>query len=189
MRVMFDLDGVLADWILAFTALANQIQPGCIPVWQGDECPHWLGREHFTPPEMYDEAWRVLLDTPCWWETVPPLVSKDVFQRVNRLCMSQEVYFITDRHHNRGGALKQTANWLTAQGISWPFVVLTGEKWEACRVLKIDFSLEDRWENALDITTNSPRTRSFLLDRLYNRERVGPRVKTVRDFVDFVEAR
>ena len=91
----------------------------------------------------------------------------------------------------------QTQRWLTNHGLETPSVVVSSKKGEIARAIRATHSLEDKIENAWAIhwISDSPQTKSFLLDRPYNRVQESPeigargiiRVGSVEEFLDEVE--
>ena len=189
-RIMFDVDGVLADFDLAFTTLAHKMfgTPISCTVAQRE----WNFRNILTNKEQ-SAVWDVLKDTPQWWASLDPLVSEHTFARINELCVHNEVYFITNRIHNISPPGVQTQAWLLTHGITHsPRVVVAKDKGEACKIMNIDYSLEDNWGNVCAIHWMS-KTKSFLINRRYNEKARGIipegiiRVNTVIEFLERTE--
>jgi len=190
-RYMFDVDGVLADFDLAFTTLAHKMFG--TPIISTVDQKEWSFRTILSTKEQ-SAVWDVLKNTPQWWASLEPLVSPNTFMKINYLCRHNEVYFITNRMHNLSSPGVQTQEWLIAYGITRnPRVIVTKDKGEACKVMNIDYSLEDNWGNACAIHWMSEGTKSFLINRRYNEKARGIipegiiRVDTVVDFLDRTE--
>ena len=189
-RYMFDVDGVLADFDLAFTTLAHKMFG--TPIISTVDQKEWSFQTILSTKEQ-SAVWDVLKNTLQWWASLSPLVSANMFMRINNLCARNEVYFITNRMHDISAPGVQTQSWLQEYGIyRSPRVLVTKDKGEACKVLNIDYSLEDNWGNACAIHWMS-KTKSFLINRRYNEKARGiipegiTRVQTVVDFLDLTE--
>ncbi len=186
-RYMFDVDGVLADFDLAFTTLAHKAYGTSITstVSQKD----WSFRNILNAKEQ-SVIWDILKDTPQWWASLNPLVPANTFIRINDLCARNEVYFITNRMHNLSAPGIQTQSWLQEHGIyRSPRVLVTKDKGEACKILNIDYSLEDNWGNACAIHWMS-KTKSFLINRHYNwesRKIIPEGITRVGSVIEFLE--
>ncbi|KKL13149.1 hypothetical protein LCGC14_2528650 [marine sediment metagenome] len=187
---MFDVDGVLADFDLAFTMLAHNMFG--TPISSTVEQKEWSFRTILSSMEQ-SAVWDVLKKTSQWWISLDPLVSTNTFMRINHLCTHNEVYFITNRMHDITAPGIQTQAWLIMNGITFqPRVVVTKDKGEACKILNIDYSLEDNWGNACAIHWMSD-TKSYLIERRYNSAARGiipggiTRVRSVDDFLGLTE--
>ncbi len=190
-RYMFDVDGVLTNFDLAFTTLAHKTYG--TPISSTITQKTWNFRNILSAKDQ-SVIWDILKDTPQWWTSLESLISVQSFLRINDLCKDNEVYFITNRTHNLSSPGVQTQEWLIAYGITRnPRAIVTKDKGEACKVMNIDYSLEDNWGNACAIHWMSEGTKSFLINRRYNEKARGIipegiiQVDTVVDFLDRTE--
>lgn len=191
MNIIFDLDGVLADFDLGFTVVANKLFG--TPINNTFEQKEFSFRDLLSAKQQA-EVWRVLMDAPDWWRGLTALVSGSVFLAIDHLTHSNEVYFVTNRMHHKVPAGEQTVAWLQDHGLSSPRVIVSAAKGEVARAVKADFALEDNWGNACAIhwMAGQPQCRVFLIERRYNEiaRRVIPegitRVKRVEEFIDAV---
>lgn len=185
--IVFDVDGVLANFTRAFTSIGHYFFGTSIV--ESDEQKSWNFREHLTDIQQ-TKMWEYLRNYPNWWNTLMPLVPHEVFQRVNALTLKNEVYFLTNRFSNCRPAGEQTLSWLIRQGIDKPRVIVSSRKGEICKAVGADFSLEDNWGNATSIHWMAEGCQSFLIERRYNEEarKVIPKgitvVKTVEEFLN-----
>lgn len=189
--ILFDMDGVLANFITAFTTLGNKLFG--TPIVDNQEHPSWDFRDSLTS-EQQSEIWGVLRNTANWWASLSSLVSAEVFERIEDLTYWYEVYFVTHRMHDvYFPAGEQTIRWLHDYGILHPRVIVSPNKGEIAKAVGADYSIEDNWENACAIHWMVKRCKSFLIERRYNeeaREIIPPgiiRVKTVEEYLDYVE--
>lgn len=185
--VMFDVDGVLAGFVEGFTAIRERL--GGAPALTTMEQPEW---DTLWEPK---EAWDEINQDPCFWSRLPALPGFDeqAVERINNLTWrAGPVYFVTTRPGVR--PKQQTEDWLLKKGVWRPTVLLTKWKGEAAKVLGATYSIEDKAENASAVAWMSPRTRSYLLHRLYNEydPKVGSskvvRIHSLGEFLDAVEA-
>ena len=188
--IVFDVDGVLADFSKTFTALGAQIfkTPQVSDLTQVT----WEYTDLMSA-EQRTWVWKVLRETPEWWTTFSPLVSPEDFLRIEFLTVHNEVYFVTNRFSNRRPPGEQTLTWLKCQGISDPRVIVSSRKGEIARAVKADYVLEDNWSNACAIHWMAEGCRTFLIKRGYNEEarKVIPEgitvVESVGEFLDQIE--
>lgn len=189
-RIIFDVDGVLADFILGFTRLGNSIYG--TPIVATTHHKKW-GEFPGLGPEQEDALWGIVKKFEAnFWFSLEPLVSSEVFRGIQdlRVC-GDDVYFVTSRPGEY--AKQQTEHWLQLHGISHPTVIISSKKGEAAAMLGADYCLDDKAENAWCVAWLSPRTKSFLLSRKYNQydplafgsSRVQC-VDTVDEFLDIV---
>jgi hypothetical protein len=193
--IMFDIDGVLADFVLGFTSRAAEIfnvQPRTTTDVQS-----WHLEEVMTR-EQLNFVLKLIERSPSFWYDLPvaPQVSPEDFGRINILGIHHRVYFVTSRIES-GNTIQQTRLWLSKCGIVYPNVVMSKKKGEFARAVGADYSIEDKWDNAHCIHwfSDSPQIKSYLIDRPYNHvsnivgaQRVR-RISTVKEYLDDIEAR
>jgi len=185
-NIQFDMDGVLADFSNGFTRFARQLGMD-VPLTSDLTNPTY-GTSHVVGGQDRDaRIWEALLQDPYFWEYLPAAVPYDVTRRIDLMQTRHDVYFTT---HRMGVAAKrQTANWLRAHGVHDPTVVLVRDKGPAAFGLKSTYSIEDKWENAVDIALLS-HALSFLVNRPYNQRQTDhgvKRVDTVAQFLDYID--
>lgn len=194
--IMFDVDGCLADFVLGFTMLAHDLF-GTAIVGTEDQ-PSWNFRTWgLLTRDQENETWKLLRGDSTWWARLKPMISDETFRRINLLKQAHEVVFCTNRSSSASPPGWQTALWLEQHGILRPSVIVSNKKGEIARAIGATHALDDKIENAWAIhwISDSPQTKSFLVDRTYNRiqalPEVGPsgviRVNTVEEFLDKVE--
>lgn len=188
--IVFDVDGVLADFSFAFTLLSSNLF--------GTQCfsdltqVTWDYTDVMTP-EQREEVWRVLKETEEWWTTLPSLVPENIFDWINTLTINNEVYFLTNRFSDVRPPGEQTLTWLNTMGIADPRVIVSSRKGEIISAVKADFAIEDNWSNACAIYWMADGCRTFLIKRGYNEaaRKIIPKgitvVDEVSDFLDQIE--
>lgn len=186
--VQFDVDGVLADFSLGFTHLANQ-KFGVPLISQRDKAT-WDGFGLCLEDES--AIWDMIRESSCFWKDLDPLVDAKAMARIHRLHLESDVYFVTKRSLGRMVKL-QTEYWLERQGIQSPTVLIAANKAAVAHALRVDFSLEDKIANAVQIAGGRGETRSFIIDRPYNKFNplfIGvdiTRVYHLEEFLDHIE--
>jgi len=185
--VIFDVDGVLADFLSSYTALAKRLYG--VPHLTTTTYRRW-DEDGLTEPQR-DYVWEQIIKSPSWWVNLAPLVGPDTFRRICLVNTLQPVYFVTSRP---GFAVHtQTTAWLRNHGIFEPHVIVSSKKAEIASAVDAGWAIDDKAGNALAIAYMSPGTDIYLLDRLYNRfdhsvaGRRVTRVATVEEFLDRVE--
>ena len=105
-----------------------------------------------------DAVWAAIEGIPNFWTTLRPLDERAV-RRIHELMLRHrwEVFFITQRPFTEGETVqRQTQRWLVAQGFDLPsVVVLHGSRGAAAAALRLDYHVDDRPQNCIDVATDS----------------------------------
>lgn len=187
--VMFDIDGVLADFVRGFTEQARKMFPA-VPVTHTVDQPRWDGFPGMTK-EQVDLVWKSVSNDPTFWYNLKPLASKYTFESLNFLTGETNVYFTTARHGL--DVTQQTKDWLHEQGIYAPNVILVSRKGEIAMALQANYLIDDKAGNAVYAEYHNKDRgdfRSYLLDRPYNQfdaEAIGSKVKRVKQVEEFLQ--
>lgn len=179
--VMFDVDGVLADFTKGFTEVAYRMYG--TPVRFMTDMAYY--NDFGLDDEQVAEVWRYISAWRDWWSNLLPLVSPEVFYQIQNLARLNQVYFVTNRYHGTPSTQNQTVRFLQWHGIESPSVIVSKHKAEVARALRVQFSIEDKAENASEIADVD--VRSYLIDRRYNQIDVDPRVIRVATVSEFLE--
>lgn len=186
--ILFDMDGVLADFTHEFTKLAH-VRFGT-PVVATEQQPSYHFTELGWTREQVDEMWQYVKGSTYFWLSLSPMVTPDIFKRIDRLNRYYgDVYFVTQRIGH--DAREQTVTWLEQHGVFHPTVILARPhtKGKLAANLGAAYSIEDRLENAADIGRHG--VASYLLDRPYNRGAAAGnvvRITSVAQYLDILEA-
>lgn len=212
MRIGFDIDGVLANFIPSYQKLAIEVA-GKDLFDRGDyknpPCWNWPEYRGYSKETM-KEVWNRIKNDERFWMDLDPLPGVSTL----RMCILDlqryhEIYFVTSRV---GSDVKwQTEQWLRLHlAIDLPTVLISSAKGLCAKALKLDCYLDDNADNVNDVVLKTlpeeisvtlpnilqPATRTYLLDASYNREpgvpeapvRVDTRVTRVATLGKFLDA-
>jgi FMN phosphatase YigB (HAD superfamily) len=180
--VGIDLDGVLADFTNAFRQLSLKLlgkpDPSLIQTDWDFEC---LG---LTSKEV-DFVWRHIKETKNWWIKLGKLPGTDELQRA---CIRP--IFITSRVETAGFPVaKQSEMWLMQNyGLVCPVVLVSDNKGPLAEALKLDWFIDDKVENCLDVADASVLTQVCIRTQPYNIKFESTKVRRVNTFNEFAEA-
>lgn len=165
MRIAFDLDGVLVDFVLGFTTLANEMCGS--PVYSTSQQTTWEKFEGLSDRQI-DSVWNRIGESDSFWFDLKPLATQDERLSIGELQYRHDVYFVTSRRAYPG-VKRQTEEWLKFYARwDWPTVVMTNDKAGFCNLVRADAIIEDRPKNALSVLYQCKRTKVFLMHQPYN---------------------
>lgn len=176
--VVFDIDGVLADFYAGYWRVCREI---------GKPEPRIGNWDDFWDRDV----WAVIKKSSDFWLMLPPCVSRNTFKRISLLRDERDVYFATSRPGLH--TLWQSTDWLESQLIRRPSVIVTSRKGEFCKVVDAGYLIDDKAGNVVYTAYESPTTTACLLDTVYNQfdqNVLGSkvrRVESVDEFLDLVE--
>lgn len=164
-----DVDGVLADFNESFIDRVIAVtgrdlfppRPFDIPTWAYPEYYGYTAQENekvWTSIEQDDSFWYDLNAYPDG-----EVVSKYLADRLLR--HDDDLYFITSRPGLR--AKSQTEQWLIDELNVFGTVLISSAKGLCAKALKLDVYIDDRWENAVDVASNT-NTKAVLMNRPWN---------------------
>lgn len=189
MKIMFDVDGVLADFMLSFTTRASERYG--TPVFSTLSQPSWRFDYMLTPRQVEMVLSGIHAEAD-FWEGLAPLFTIEELHKLCNLQDKVDLIFVTNRvSTSRTSAQLQTQKWLKLYGIDYPVTLCSKHKAEIARIIRPDFAIEDKWENAQCIAWFSEETKVYLLNRPYNfaPERLGSqRVKRINRLEEFLAA-
>lgn len=184
--VGFDIDEVLAEFDTVFCERLGVTVP------KGWEPKHWdYAQREFGLSDTFVEAVWSGLDDSFWLNLMPQEGVKYA-----KLCNPYELGMPVDRVFitaRKGvNALEQTSKWLEKHQIFNSSIIISPHKGAICKLLNVDFYIDDNLENAVDFYHNTGR-RAYLLDRLYNRttdpisESRVMRIKSVEEYYNSIK--
>lgn len=158
MVIVLDIDGVLANFTKAYGELLTKVGGDKLPAgWQDDpDFPavwYWERAAGYSK-EVEERVWSKYITQKGshFWKNLEPLpTARESLMHLNSLIKQghTECYFLT--HRMGHGAKLQTEEWLYANGIDYPTVLMTGEKVPWLRLLKANFFIDDRPETIQDV--------------------------------------
>ena len=169
--VVFDVDGVLANFEYGYNAMLSRLgRPGIFATQWSD-----LGDPN---------VWSAIENDPFFWLRLPSLVGADTWTRIACLCADEDVYFATARHVC--DPKHSTEQWLRRYLGHKGTVVITQQKARFVKAVRATHIIDDKYENIWQARQHCQG--AVLLSRPYNEFGTGvQRVITVEQFLDAIE--
>lgn len=181
-RVGYDIDGVFADFTKAFTEVAPSISPVSEEeTWAGNYATMWGQLK-------VQEAWNAIHNTPLFYEKNIGVLSESAVEDTKELIKHPQVepHYVTARD-DREKVWRQTRDWLQDKGLRGQ-LHHDKHKGRAARDLNLDFFIDDRVHNVLNVQRKSMAS-GYLLDMKYNQSaNVKNRVDSVETFNNVVRS-
>lgn len=191
-KIGIDCDGVLAEWVAAFTEELARLYPG-YPRMTTNTIPGWWYKTwpNLTP-EMTEQAWKAVTFSRDWWERLAPIPTFPERQALTKLARDHEVYIITARRETFGDSTTfQTYRWLGNNGIHGVQVIASDHnKGALARALRLDYFLDDKPENVEEVVDCVEGCRCFIREWPWNvttplHWSIGS-VKSLGDFINII---
>ena len=183
-NIGIDIDGVLSDFVGGARILFKSMLNG----WPSDDLiqTSWAFSSLGITEEETKLMWKKLNSIYNWWIGLSPYVHTEFLPH---LCDNHRCVFITDRMDGTGYPIeKQTQLWLHQQyNIDYPTVLISRNKGDIARGLGLDFYIDDKPENVLDVIEKAPRCKTFLQRRTYNEACAYPAVESLNQFDRIIE--
>lgn len=184
-NIGIDLDDVLADFMTPFTNMANAIHGkpplGTLPV-------DWEWSNYNLSREEQNVVWAEVAATHAFWQTLP--VEDGVTpMKVWELDRQHNLSFITARVQCNGDTVRnQSCIWLQSKfGLAFPQVQVAYDKGALAAALKLDYFIDDRPKNVLEIKNAVPTCATYIKDSSHNQPFVDPRIPRVKNFDAFAD--
>lgn len=186
MKVLaFDVDGCFANFTKAYGELLTKVSGDKLPQgWQDD--PNFPSQWYWEQPagfskEVETKVWQkyITQQGSQFWKNLEPLpTARETLMFLNSLIKQgkAECYFLT---HRMGYSAKfQTEEFLYANGLDYPTVILAADKIPWLRLLKANFFVDDKPETVADLAKVAagekwPDFQLYLKHAPYNRELQG----------------
>jgi 5'(3')-deoxyribonucleotidase len=196
--IVFDIDGVLADFIAGFMRVAKEVVGRDLPYVDTLTHEHWDSFPGLTDEEVAG-TWEYIRKYQGYefWRTLTPIALYAEFMSIAALMLEGEeyrVYFATNRQ--TPDALAASTRWLAGQLSEDVLflrvhVVITKRKGEFCRAVDADYYIDDKSENVdCAIWMTDKKVKAFVIDRPYNRGVYAPHsssAKRVFSIAEFLE--
>ena len=182
---VLDIDGVLAEFSLAFTQ--RLVDMGLLDhaIPQAEQTT-WRFRDSLPITRKDEDAvWDYIDGSPTFWLTVPALVTPGDAIALHRLAQRARIVYMTGRRDMGNQVHNQTAIWLRRALLPYGKVILEPDKVKGVAALDgaVIGVIDDR-PAALDALRDAG-VLVTAMDRLYNRHVTGmPRVTRVCEWVD-----
>lgn len=197
MKLGIDCDGVLCNFIDAYKQLIIKITGVDLFLvdmqwnsWDFDKKCGYTNKDHL------NKVWDYINNSISFWNTLPAYedASEVLLQLWGRVLKGDDLYFVTSRPGNSTVTPKlQTEGWLNTQFLwrSWhqftPTVLITSQKGDAAALLELDYYIDDRWENCLDVLDKAPWCNVYLMDRPWNAGKDNPQIKRVKSVMEMLK--
>lgn len=165
LKLGVDVDGVVANFNAAYRKVCQELFGGTY-----DEEPTCWGYGNWgLTAEQHSWAWQKIKSTLDFYAWLEPLECMRGFN-MERFADSHDLFFITTRPATAGASItKQTAFWLQSfLRVPFQTVLVTKNKGEYARVLKLDAFIDDKPENLVDVQEHSPNTGVYLCNASHN---------------------
>jgi 5'(3')-deoxyribonucleotidase len=180
-----DLDDVLVNFTDAYAAVCNKLfgrpEVVCQPV-------DWEWSNYQLTDEEKSKAWEVVQGTFNFWTTLN-VEEGASFQAMENLRSKHDIFFITARVRSVGDSVQhQSCQWLlNNMGVPFPTVIVHHDKAPLASALKLDYFVDDRPKNCLEIKAAVPTCKVFLKDSSHNQDfkNVQNGIERVKDFNEF----
>lgn len=188
LRIGFDMDGVIADFALAYRGVEMRLfgqasSPADAPEVQAaaedaavEAPPATAAAAEVDIHEQRrrrDAIWAAIHETRDFWTSLAPLDPQAV-PRIHEMMLRHqwEVFFITQRPSTAGETVqRQTQRWLHRHGFDLPSVlVIAGSRGGAAAAVRLDYHVDDSPQNCMDVAADS-RAHPILIHSDRNRAR------------------
>jgi uncharacterized HAD superfamily protein len=190
LKLGFDIDGVLGEFNLPLAArMGRTVAPDWVP-----SCWDYPQHEWGMSEEEVKAMWLGIMADENFWYNEPALLgAKDLQYALDRNGDDGYTFdpiYITSRPGNT--AFSQTYDWLDYHGLLPGTVIVSSKKGDLVKTLNIDYYVDDKLENCLDVFEKTGR-KPYLLDYPYNRHCTPDealkvhRISSVQEMFDDVE--
>lgn len=185
LNIGVDVDGVLSD----FTGGARKLMKQMFNGRPADDLVQttWAFESLGINAQEERQFWNKVDTIPNWWMNLGTLnVDHGLLHALNN---KHRVIFITNRKDAPVGypIEEQTKIWFKrCFGLFNPTVIISDNKGPVALGLKLDYFIDDRPKNYIDVRDGSPLTATFLLDTTYNREQLALRIASFNAFAKMI---
>lgn len=177
LRVAFDLDGVLANLEVPYTAASKalfgsdkpRVESAADEELADESGPTTAGASPVRglTSNQQSDIWQRIARVPDFWTTLEPL-EPGVVRGIQALATRYHwhVFFVTQRPDSAGETTqRQTQRWLLQQGFELPTViVMHGSRGRLAELLQLDVLVDDTRKHCVDVIAES-KTKPILVVR------------------------
>ena len=186
MNIGIDLDDCIVNFIDKYVAICNRLfgKP------ELDAQPiDWEWSNFGLTKEQHSQVWEKVKNTYNFWTDLPQANGVD-FSRLYWLSKQHELFFITARVATKGASVRfQSAWWLNQHSLWCPTVIVSYDKGPLAAALKLDYFIDDRPKNCLEIKKSAPTCKVYVKNSSHNQTFSQPdiiRVQNMNEFMDIV---
>lgn len=171
LNIGVDIDGVLANFLQsAYETMRVMFNGRPDPsLFQTS----WAFSSLGITKEEENQLWKTIDVTENWWMNLDPLPNTNLLKP---LCDTHRVIFITNRKDaNVGWPIEQqSSEWLRRNyQLFFPNVIISDNKGPIAQGLKLDYFIDDRPKNVMEVNYAYPSCYTFLKRDTYNTELQG----------------
>lgn len=186
MRIGIDLDDVLVDFISEYIKISNMLWG--VPALDAQPID-WEWSNFPVAKEQHGKIWEKIKNTRNFWLNLER--AKGVSsQSMRALAKHHDLLFITARVPSKGFSVQQqSAAWLSMNlGLKYPTVIEESNKGPLAAALRLDYFIDDRPKNCLEILGAVPTCLVYLKGSSHNASYKAPKsITRVKDFNEFAE--
>lgn len=172
MNIGVDMDGILANFYLGFSTIANKLFETPIVTNINDVKTYRWENWYPMDKKQHNAVWHEIDNkVPNFWLGLQPLVNNNIFLRMQNMeAMGHNFFFITSRKNTMGkSALRQTKEWLESYTALKSFSVIPSHrKGGIIERAEINYFIDDLPENVIEAAIEAAKCKSYLLVRPYN---------------------
>lgn len=186
-NIGIDLDGVLANYALAYSQVLRELygELGRPLIHDHSKVKSWQWSKWYpVTKERDDFAYKVHIPSLInFWETLP-LIENIGWHEFKHEARNANLYFITARIETKGSTVvRQSQNWLhDIAHIKFPNVICARDKGPIAAALQLRMFIDDKPENCLEVKAASPRTTVYMIDYPYNAHIDDPQIVRTSTF-------
>jgi hypothetical protein len=183
LRVGIDVDDVCAAFIRAHQKVCRELfgkpEVGTIPV-------DWAFTNYNLTKEEHTQIWDAIAKRYNFWQSLLPC--PDTGDLTAFAVTGILPFFITSRVPTVGKPIElQTAVWLEQYyGFTHPTVIVAHSKGPLAKALNLDYFIDDRDKNVLEVADAHPTCKVFIKDSGHNKDFNDPRITRVANLNDFL---
>lgn len=185
LQIGIDVDDVLADFISKHRELCREMFGKPVT----DVIPtDWAMTNYGLTREQRDAVWDRIRATEDFWLTLKRKSDCDPCD-VAQLDIDHDLYFITSRERSAGESLPhQTAYWIKKHlWVPLPTVIVTSNKGPIAAALGLDYFIDDRPKNCVEVKNAVPTCTVFVKDAGHNQDFYDARIERVESFDEFAQ--